>query len=138
MALSTRHPDKTIRVVYGASAKKDAYSCLEKMIQYAPHVHLVEAHHNRAMKIHNLIEEKDSLCQALVLDHKRPIFEDVIENGNIAKTLAHAFEKSAESDKDEVLVVCGTFYMMQEVHDYFNIPLEMDPFELNEIQTVHN
>ena len=134
MTVSTRFPNNRIRVIYASSAKKDVYGCLEKIIQYASKVHLVVQKHNRAMKLDDLVAEKDNVCAGIVVDHNKPIFQEIVAEGDIKQTLDDAFKQSSETGEEEVVVICGTFFMMQEVNNYFKLPYESDPFELNETQ----
>ena len=48
----------------------------------------------------------------------------------LEKNLAHALRLAAE--KREVLIICGTFYIMAQVRAFLGIVEATDPFELNE------
>jgi len=132
LALKIRHPHTKIRIIYGTSAKKDVYSSLMNIIQYASHIHLVQAQHARAMPLENLNEATNQV-KAEITQESGKIFEPIQESGNIPKTIKFAFEKCAQGRQKEMIVIAGSFYIMQEARQYLGIKDEYDPLELNEI-----
>ena len=63
------------------------------------------------------------------IDHIENPLRDPIEGGDIHKTLSHV-TKEASLSKDVVLI-CGSFYIMSDVRSFFNFIDEADPLEVN-------
>jgi len=133
MTLSIRHPQSKIRVIYGTSQKKDAYESLKNISQYAHKIHLVHAQHIRAMPVESLEEAANKLRVELTGESGKNLFERVCENGNISKTIKYSLDQVAKTDVDEIIVIAGSFYVMQEARLFLGYNDEFDPLELNEL-----
>ena len=132
MTLMIRHPNHSFRIIYGTSAKKDAFHSLSNIIQYADKIHLIQAKNARSMDIEELKEAADTVSNE-IRDNGKGLFEEIIEKGSIASTIEFAFNQCNERKKNEIIVITGSFYVMQEVRTLLGFQDEFDPFELNEI-----
>ena len=54
---------------------------------------------------------------------------------NIIKALLEANFNENKTTKDEIIIVCGSFFLMKEVRETLGYKDEIDPFELNEMST---
>ena len=97
------------------------------MKEYASRIHLVQADHVRAMKIDVLAQHAEDFKFTLTQESAERLFEPIIENGNIAKTMEFALEQSLKAKEPEVVVVLGSFYMMSETRQYLGLNDERDP-----------
>ena len=73
---------------------------------------------------------------AEVSKHLHPYIEkwenplrDPIEEGDIKRTLTH-IAKEAAANKD-VILICGSFYIMSDVRNFLKYMDEIDPLEVN-------
>jgi dihydrofolate synthase/folylpolyglutamate synthase len=99
-ALHYFFPQKHLRFIVGFSKNKDFESCLELIVPVAKHIHLVQGC-SRLTSIENLSVALKDLPSSFYTCHLS------IEEG-----VKRAF--SLASQKDELTVVCGSFYLMQE------------------------
>lgn len=131
MNLANKSPLVKKHVVFGTSSMKDCRSSLEILTKYADKVSLVQGKHARCMKIEVLAEFKKEIEEKVV--GKNHVFQEIIEKGDIKKTLDNVLEKINKNKSQEMVVIMGSFFIMREVMEYFGIKNEQDQFELNEI-----
>ena len=112
-----------VHVVYGASKDKDIGSCLEEIMQCASSIYFVQAEHPRAQTVKELeVMAKTQACHVQL--HSNKTVEEGIEK---------AFLAAAKERNGGLLVVCGSFFIMQKARRYlgFNEPSD-EGFNLNE------
>ena len=129
--LQFRHPNHKIRILYGTSAKRDPFASLWSLVQYAHKVHLIQSNNTKSLPIKELEESAVSIKGGLAgINHK--VFEETQNHGNIPKTLKFAFKQCSKLKDREIIVVTGSFYVMQEARLFLGFKDEFDPLELNE------
>ncbi len=118
-ALHEKYPGKKMYVVLGLSKNKEIDRCIKEVITFADGIFCVQAHSLRALEKESLYKEiqKHSFFQA----HN----EDTMEESLLA-----AMKKG--SREDAVVVVTGSFFIMEEALSFFHRHLKKDPYELNE------
>lgn len=100
-ALTFHFPDKSFRFVIGMCEDKDIRECLKVVVSKACHIHFVAADRPRAASV------------AVLYAHLK-------ETGSVTCTLAPSiFEGVAgaceqTNASNEILVICGSFYIMEE------------------------
>ena len=100
-ALHAFYPDCKFRFLVGFSKDKEYGQCLDLIADVASHIHLVQAGSPRAATVDNLREALKSEDPKLYTSHFS------VEEG-----IQTAYEAALSSD--EILVVCGSFYIMAE------------------------
>lgn len=123
--LLQKHSQSKFRIIYGTSAEKDAYDTLQVLKNYASKIHLVQAKHPRAMKIENLIQTVEEVKFGLLDESANKLFEKVIEDGDICKTINHIL--NLPNSQDEITIILGSFYLMAEVRECLGFRDEKDP-----------
>lgn len=108
-SLQSSYPDRTLRIVCGFSADKDISQMLAQLASASKHVHLVSANHPRALDV--------SLLQ---LDQPPFSNHPSVEEG-VAKALSLA------QDTGDLVVICGSFFLMRQVRDALGIAQVVDP-----------
>ena len=83
------------------------------------------------MAIQRLIEETNKIQDSILVT--KPLFAEVQARGNIQKTLEKVLSDINANGNDEIIIIAGSFFIMKEVMEFFKIPFEEDPYELNEI-----
>ena len=126
------HPESRIYVICGFSKQKDMTSMLHQ-IATCPNVaaiHPVTSQHFKLQHIDSVKEKVEEIERLLhpYTGGKNP-FQEPIEKGDIHSTLKHVTKKAAE--KKDVVLVCGSFYIMADVRDYYMFGDELDPIEVN-------
>lgn len=104
-------------VVAGFSKDKDVIGCLSQMREVSA-LFFVRAPSSRAMP-------SDELVKAA-----RVLQEPIFAYENLTEGLQQAFDYAAE--KRQILVICGTFYIMSESRRFLGFCERADPFDLNE------
>lgn len=121
-SLEFKHPDAKFYIIYGSSKKKDVRSVLAEIAKRTSEVTLIQADSLRAKSVKEIAEEAAAV----------PIACKIFEEGNISVTLSEVL--SSSEIKDKVVVICGSFFIMEEVRFSLGYEDEHDPFFLNEIR----
>lgn len=119
-AVEKAHPQREIWMVYGTSSKKDAHSALREARSRVGKTFLIQARSERAKSV----EELSEAAKELLVEHQ------VVAKGDIKETLEHIF--SLREIEENVVVVCGSFFIMEEARLFFGFDDPHDPFFLNE------
>ncbi|SCA63426.1 Folylpolyglutamate synthase [Chlamydiales bacterium SCGC AG-110-M15] len=118
-ALARNFPDRSLRVVIGVSKIKDVKACLNHVLKHVEAVHLVEAPNGRGASAEHMaciLEEKGVLAASTGL----PIQNTVRQAMKLAYT------------NNEILVICGSFFIMSEARQALGISEPRDFVDLNE------
>ena len=116
--LAKRFENRKFRVVAGLSKDKDVAGCLEVLTREAKYVHFVQAEHPRAApagELQELVQGRDG-------------------RGSASASIKEGFQKAlalAEAEGD-VLVICGSFFIMADIREALGISEPRDPFSLHE------
>jgi dihydrofolate synthase/folylpolyglutamate synthase len=116
-ALHTFYPQSRFRFLVGFCKDKEYDQCLDLISSVAVHIHLVQAPTLRAATVEDLksvVKNKDSL---FLTSHS---------------SIKEGMEKAYTQAQDEILVICGSFYIMAEAKEALGIQLPKDSMDLNE------
>ena len=116
------YQDKKFIFVYGTSKAKNSYNTLNLVKNHNSKVYLIQGDNYRSKDI-NILEKE---AKDINLEF------NIINKGNIKKTLNHIFEQDLE---DTCIVVFGSFFIMEEARDFFGYEDEKDFFFLNEMNS---
>ena len=120
-AIDQQFEKPSIRLLFGLSKNKDIDQCLQILQTHAQDFHIVEAPNGRGLPVHDL--------RALLLKHGiDPLHIHIV--GTIAASLAHAVKKTNEFS--QVLVICGSFFIMSEVRKALGFDEPYDEWDMNE------
>jgi dihydrofolate synthase / folylpolyglutamate synthase len=120
-AIDIKFGKRPLRVICGLSKSKDIRSCLKILSQHAQHFHLVEAPNGRGAHPEMLSE---------ILEGLQIPKNAICISGNISETVHQAIAASAKAQ--EILVICGTFFIMGEVRNALGIHEPCDSIDINE------
>lgn len=116
--LRTTYPDASFRFVVGMSSDKDLGQCGGSLLQLASpsSIHLVEAAHPRAAKLEAILSAEASLNESNYDLEDRSITKQVLKAQELAK------------ERNEILVVCGSVFLMAEAREAlgFDEPRDSD------------
>jgi dihydrofolate synthase / folylpolyglutamate synthase len=112
--------DVPICVVYGASKDKDVRSCIELMLQKAESLYFVAARTPRAASVDDLME------QAQAIGSRKELFKCASIEEGMEQSFLHAVQKN------QLLVVCGSFFIMHQVRRHLGFDEPYDCMDLNE------
>lgn len=115
------YPNHSLRILFGISKHKDIKKCLEIISQQATHFHLVEAKNGRGASISAL----DSYLHTLSI-HPTQIFK----HESIHAGVQYAQQQALKDG--QLLVICGSFFIMGEVRKALGFSEAMDAIDLNE------
>lgn len=125
--LEATYPKKNKRFVVGFSADKDIAEIGNLLLSVAPgpgNLHLVEAPNLRAAKIEKILESQPKLADCNFTLEDRSIAAQV----NIAKQLA--------ATHGEILVVCGSVFLMAEARQSIGIQEPVDSDKITAVAGV--
>jgi dihydrofolate synthase / folylpolyglutamate synthase len=120
-AVKKKYPHKNLRIVLGLSKSKDIDGCLNVLKKVECPLHLVEATNGRGIEVATL--------------HQKMVEHDfdpglLLINGTIKETMEEAL--SAAKRNNQILLVCGTFFIMSAVRSALQIQEANDEYDLNE------
>lgn len=120
-AIRKRYHKHPLRFVIGLSSNKDVEGCLQAIKNEASTYHLVEGDNNRAVP-------KEILANALA---RLGIgFDKLLCEKSISAAISHATQVAGE--KNELVIVCGTFFIMKGARRALGIIEPQDPTDMNE------
>lgn len=139
--LRMEYPKSFIRVVCGFSANKEKNEIFRIISSNCDMVYFVSAKHQRATAYEELCEELDTFLS--YYNYDKTLFRDLNyehkkhNKGNVSRVILQALEDSNTSEnKEEILLICGSFYLMNEARDTLGYLDEKDPVELNEMNPI--
>ncbi|MBN9376749.1 MAG: bifunctional folylpolyglutamate synthase/dihydrofolate synthase [Chlamydiales bacterium] len=118
-ALKNKYPQQELRIVLGLSKNKDIESCLDILKKYGSAFHLVEAANGRGLEVEKLAEKA-----------KQHHLENIFIHKNISQGIQLALEAALQ--EKQVLVICGTFFIMAEARACLGIQEPRDAQDFNE------
>lgn len=131
--LKKTYPHKKFRVVVGLSADKDIKRCMEHIFNIvegdSSRIYLTEAEHPRAAKLFQILEATASL------DMKNAHYN--LEDPEIVDMILLAAEESNLSGEDEMIVVCGSIFLMSAARESLMIDVPIDSPAITEVAGVN-
>lgn len=120
-AVKKKYPHSSLRIVFGLSKSKDIDGCLEVLKSSGDHFHLVEATNGRGLEVAILYQKMIKL----------DINDKFI---NIDETIHDSIQNAlkAATKNSQVLVICGTFFIMNEARAALGIHEPRDDYDMNE------
>jgi dihydrofolate synthase/folylpolyglutamate synthase len=117
--IQSKYPGASARIVVGMSADKDIRKCSDIILDFVSDpskVHLVESSNPRAASVATILE-----CNPVLKDsHHQSSTESMNETeSSVAVQVKKAIDLA--SANNEVLVVCGTFFIMSEARSCLGI-----------------
>jgi len=116
-AVREKYPQNPLRLIFGLSESKDISSCLEILIANGSYFHLVSARNGRGLPLSEL-KKKFPENQSNVFAH--PSIQNAID------------EACSKSDPSEILLICGTFFIMSDARATLLIDEPIDAIDMNE------
>lgn len=120
-AIDCRYGQIPLRFILGLSSNKDVQGCLSVIGKKAAGYHLVEGCNERA-------EPKKQLANHLADLGVSP--SKIACEFSIESAITNAFQFAEE--KNEIVIVCGTFFIMKEARKALGIREPQDPEDMNE------
>jgi dihydrofolate synthase/folylpolyglutamate synthase len=117
-ALKLHYPDQPLRILFGLSKTKDLKSCVSIIQQHGEHFHIVEAANGRGAALEELQFFMDTE------DSRFFSHTGIIDGVKIAVQEAALHQ--------QVLVICGSFFIMREAREALGILEPRDELDLNE------
>lgn len=123
-ALHQEYGGRPLRLLFGLSQSKDITACLAIICKHGTAFHLVEAPNGRGVPLSALQKE----LLKLNVDPRLITLHDKISEGVMrARELATA--------SGELLVICGTFFIMSEARQALGYQEPIDAIDMNERMT---
>jgi dihydrofolate synthase/folylpolyglutamate synthase len=116
-----KYPDQPLRIVFGLSKSKDIDACLNVLSTQANAFHLVEAVNGRGASVESL--KAKMLAQGI---SEKNIFQSV----SIEETVQNSLKKAEANN--EIVVICGTFFIMSAARRALGICEPIDSIDMNE------
>jgi dihydrofolate synthase/folylpolyglutamate synthase len=124
-AIRKDFPNHKLRVVCGLSKTKDITACLEILMRHACYFHLVEATNGRACSAEDL--------KKILIEFKVP--KNIISVYD--RISAGVLDAIAKAEEMEIVIICGTFFIMGEARAALGIIEAHDEFDMNERTQVY-
>lgn len=120
-SLKKEFPHKTFKVIFGISKNKNVLSCLKILREHSSHFYPVEAENGRGIPVKDLFSHLTFLG----------VPEHLI---TMMPTISHAIEHALNSTSanQEIILICGSFFIMSEARKILGIIEPSDLFDINE------
>jgi len=108
--LDEEHRGRKVRFVVGMSSDKDLKMCAEAILQRVEggQIHLVEALHPRAAKLEVILEAGSDGLSGCHYD---------MNDRGVAKQTEAALNLASANDDDEIIVICGSVFLMASARE---------------------
>jgi dihydrofolate synthase/folylpolyglutamate synthase len=116
-ALDKFYPHQPMQLIFGISSNKDVLGCLTSLPKRVKKIYLVSASNGRGLPVEELYQKA---------------LEANIDPQKLVKASVEDALKT-----DDLIVVCGTFFIMNDVRQALGICDPQDPFDLNEKANQH-
>jgi dihydrofolate synthase / folylpolyglutamate synthase len=142
-SLRQEYPKANLNLICGFSQGKDKHELFKIISSYADKIYLTSTDNPRLTKYSELRDELKSWLLNFLYD--KSLYVDLQQEeelrsskytGLINETIHRALKDCQNSDKENVLVICGTFFIMKDARRILGFKEEDDPVELNEINPV--
>ncbi|MCE2982592.1 MAG: bifunctional folylpolyglutamate synthase/dihydrofolate synthase [Parachlamydia sp.] len=117
-ALNVKYPLANLRIVFGLSKTKDIEGCLHILQKHGHFFHLVEAANGRGATINQL----------KMFFHQK--LENVFSHCSVTQGVEQAVNAARLSG--DLVVICGTFFIMSEARKALGIIEPQDEIDMNE------
>lgn len=118
-SLNSKFPNRSLRVICGLSSNKDLLACFSCIQKFASSIHIVEAKNERAASLEII----------------SPLLKELaITPASMGKSIKETLKIAADfaREKNEIVIVCGTFFIMEEALAAIGVPMQRDPFLITE------
>ena len=122
--LESTYPNKAKRIVVGFSADKDLAQCgdtLLSIVNDPSSIHLVQASHPRAASLEQILESSPQLTKSNFDEADRSITAQVKSGLRLA------------AENEEILIVCGSVFLMSEAREAMGIDEPRDSDYIAEV-----
>ena len=131
LSIKEKYPSKNIYVVCGFSSNKDKFDIFRTICSYSDRIYLTSAKHPRAIEYDELYRLINEFF--LNYNYNRNLIDKNDFKGDVTKSILKALN---DCYNNEIVIICGTFFMMREARWTLGYKDEIDPYELNEINTI--
>lgn len=142
-SLRQEFPNAKLNLICGFSQGKDKQELFKIISSYADKIYLTYTDNARLTKYSELKEELKNWLLNFLYD--KSLYKDLQDEeelrtskytGSIKETIDLALKDCQNSSKENILVICGTFFIMKDARRILGFNEEDDPVELNEINPV--
>lgn len=122
--LKATYPNQVKRIVAGFSADKDLSQCAHSLLTIVPNpsnLHLVEAAHPRAARLEDMLQAEPKLKESNFDEKDRSITAQVRSAMRLA------------CERGEILIICGSVFIMSEVRETLGIEEPRDSKYIAEV-----
>ena len=120
-AIHQKFLNSPLRILFGLSKNKDIESCLQLIEDAGDHFHLIKAKGERGLDVPIL---------STLLQKKISRGQKIYEHELISEGFNQAKNQAAKSG--EILVICGSFFIMSEIRNLLGMGENIDAISLNE------
>ena len=130
-SLKNEFPGGNIKSVCGFSSHKDIGENIKTIASFSQKIYLISPKHPRAMPYEELRSVIHDTMHNFVCE-KSLIYENEWTKGKVSLNVLCSFIDSVLSDQQEIIVICGSFFLMSEARNSLGYLEDRDPIELNE------
>lgn len=128
--------ERPIRLILGLSADKDILHCVRTVLEYVDisRLHVIQALHPRAAKPAQLVEAATQLGSPLRQgNYGYPSIKQCIDSALLQAASSRGSSTKTKEEADEVVVVCGTFFIMGDVRQALGFHEPADSTVISEV-----
>jgi dihydrofolate synthase/folylpolyglutamate synthase len=115
------YPGRSLRLLFGLSKSKDLKGCLQLIAAQGSQFHLVEASNGRGISVNDLYFS----LQELSIESSRLSVHE-----SIPTAVQQARQEALK--QEQILVICGSFFIMGQARQALGFTESFDAIDLNE------
>mmetsp|Transcript_18119 Transcript_18119/g.13167 ORF Transcript_18119/g.13167 Transcript_18119/m.13167 type:complete len:181 (+) Transcript_18119:811-1353(+) len=119
--LQAKFPARPLRCVCAFSKNKDLKAIIGYMVKNIQRIHFIQLQHFKLGALKDLVSVATEVEQQAGVEH---VIQPIIANGDVKATLEQVL---LEISPEEVLLICGSFYIMDDVREFMQIEVPRDP-----------
>lgn len=120
--LKNKYPHNKLRAICCFSRNKDIEKMFDYLDIFADKVNFLNIKHSRLASYQQMIE----MAKGRSKEKYEDLNQATMTNGDIKKIM------SSVGSNNELVIICGSFFIMKEIRQFFGFEDEKDPNELNE------
>ena len=132
LTIKNEFPTSNLNVICGFSAHKDIAENIRTICSFSKKIYFISPQHPRILSFEDLKGFSLEFALQNYIYDKNLIEENEWTKGSVELNLILALINSFFSREKEIIIICGSFFIMNDARKSLGYSEEEDPFELNE------
>ena len=132
-SVKNEFPSSNLNLICGFSAHKDISENIKTICSFSKRIYFISPNHPRLLPFEDLKGFAFENALDNYIYDKNLIVDNDWTKGSFQLNLLLALMNCSLSDEKEIIIICGSFFIMGDARKSLGFIEEEDPFELNEL-----